>query len=91
LQANRLRVLGDGVLLHTQASLVANRAALKRPAVMAVAVEMLEYFEAHQRAEGYFMVVANIRGGSLEDVGRKLRGRLETLRQGLEIRGRQRI
>lgn len=82
LQANRLRVVSDGIVLSTQASLIANRAALTRPAVRAVAVELLEYFEAHQRAEGYFMVVANVRGASLEDVGRKVT--LQTTLGGLQ-------
>lgn len=72
LQQNRLRVLEDGVILHTQASLVANCNSLKRPEVMDVAIEMLEYFEAHRRAEGYFMIWANVRGQSLEDVGRTI-------------------
>jgi len=70
LQQNRLRAIEDGVILSTQASLVANREALKRPEVMDVAIELLEYFEAHQRAEGYFMIWANVRGQSWEDVGR---------------------
>jgi ATP phosphoribosyltransferase len=70
LQANRLRMIDGGVMLTTQASLVANRAALDRPDVRAVAVEMLEYIEAHQRAEGVFMIWANVRGASYEDVGR---------------------
>lgn len=70
LQQNRLRVLDDGVILTTQASLVANRESLQRPEVMKVAIELLEYFEAHQRAEGYVMIWANVRGKSLEDVGK---------------------
>ncbi len=70
LQQNRLRMLGDGVILHTQACLIANRDALRRAEVMRIAVELLEYIEAHRRAEGYFMVWANVRGASLEDVGR---------------------
>jgi ATP phosphoribosyltransferase len=72
LQQNRLRPIEDGVILHTQASLVANRDALKRAEVMKVAVELLEYFEAHRRAEGYFMIWANVRGQSWEEVGRLL-------------------
>lgn len=82
LQQNRLRVIEDGIILKTQASLVANRVALQRDDVLAVAVELLEYFEAHQRAEGYFMVVANVRGASMEDVGRKVT--LQTTLGGLQ-------
>jgi len=70
LTQNRLRLLDDGVVLTTQAALVANRDALERPAVMRVAVELLEYIEAHQRAEGFFLIWANVRGASFEDVGR---------------------
>ena len=67
---NRLRMLSDGVMMHTQAALVANRESLARPEVMRVAVEQLEYFEAHRRAEGFFLIWANVRGKSFEDVGR---------------------
>ncbi len=70
LQQNRLRMLSDGVILHTQACLIANREALRRPKVLRSAIELLEYIEAHRRAEGYFMVWANVRGDSLEQVGR---------------------
>lgn len=73
LQQNRLRPLTDGVILKTQASLVANRAALARPEVMQVAATMLEYFEAHLRAEGYVMVFANMRGDSAQAVAHAMR------------------
>ncbi|MBO9345970.1 MAG: ATP phosphoribosyltransferase [Chloroflexi bacterium] len=72
LQQNRLRAIEDGVILHTQASLIAHRNALKRPEVMNTAIELLEYFEAHQRADGYFMIWANVRGQSWEQVGQLL-------------------
>ncbi len=66
---NRLRMLADGVMLHTQACLIANRESLRRPEVMSAGIELLEFFEAHQRADNYFMVWANVRGKSMEDVG----------------------
>lgn len=69
LSQNRLRMVSDGVILHTQACLIANRESLRRPEVMNAGVELLEYFEAHQRADNYFMIWANVRGKSLEDVG----------------------
>ncbi|MCS7062115.1 MAG: ATP phosphoribosyltransferase, partial [Anaerolineae bacterium] len=72
LQQNRLRALSDGVMLFSQAALVANRAALQRSEVMHVAVALLEYFEAHLRAEGQVMVFANMRGVSAEEVAHKL-------------------
>lgn len=70
LTQNHLHMLRDGTLLHTQSALVANRHSLARPEAMRVAIELLEYFEAHQRAEGYFLTWANVRGTSFEDVGR---------------------
>jgi ATP phosphoribosyltransferase len=69
LSQNRLRMVSDGVMLHTQACLVANRESLRRPEVMNVGIELLEYFEAHQRADNFFMIWANVRGKSLQDVG----------------------
>ncbi len=82
LQQNRLRALSDGVILASQASLVANCASLRRPEVMQVAVTLLEYFEAHLRAEGQVMVFANMRGASAEEVAHKLH--LQTTLGGLQ-------
>lgn len=73
LQQNRLRALADGVILQTEATLVANRDSLKRPEVMSIATMLLEYFEAHLRSEGYVMVFANMRGGSAEEVAHAMR------------------
>jgi ATP phosphoribosyltransferase len=72
LQQNRLRALQDGVMLHTQACLIANRSAIKKAHVLQTAETMLEYIEAHLRAENFFMVIANMRGNSAEDVAHKL-------------------
>lgn len=73
LQQNRLRMVSDGVVLPTQACLVANRHSLSRPEVAQVAGVLLEYFEAHLRAEGQVMVFANMRGESAEAVAHALR------------------
>jgi ATP phosphoribosyltransferase len=73
LRDNRLAPLTDGVILHSQACLIANRQALKTcPEVLAVARELLEFFEAHLRAERYFMVTANMRGDSPEAISRRM-------------------
>jgi len=73
LRDNRLTPLTDGVILRSQACLIANRAALNtRPDVLAVARELLEFFEAHLRAECYFMVTANMRGDSPEVISRRM-------------------
>ncbi len=73
LRDNRLTPLSDGVILRSQACLVANRYALKsRPEVLAVARELLEFIEAHLRAERHFMVTANVRGGSPEAISQAM-------------------
>lgn len=63
LRDNRLRPLPDGYILHSQAVLIANRAALQsNPAALKLISQMLEYIEAHLRAEENYLVVANMRG-----------------------------
>lgn len=73
LRDNRLTPLTDGVILRSQACLIANRQALKsRPEALAVARELLEFIEAHLRAERYFMVTANMRGESPEAISQSM-------------------
>jgi len=70
---NRLRPLPDGVIQKSQAVLIANRKALQsRPEVLEMARRLLEYIEAHMRAEDNLMVVANMRGESPEAIASKL-------------------
>ncbi|MBI5567397.1 MAG: ATP phosphoribosyltransferase [Chloroflexi bacterium] len=69
LRDNRLRPLPDGVILKSQAVLIANRSALQqRPEVLAVARQLLEFIEAHLRAQGSYLVFANMRGDSPEAI-----------------------
>jgi ATP phosphoribosyltransferase len=73
LQDNRLRLLEGGVILRSQAALIANRAALRqRPEVLEVARTLLEFTEAHLRAKDRVMVVANMRGESPEAIAERL-------------------
>jgi ATP phosphoribosyltransferase len=73
LRDNRLRPLEDGVIIHSQAALVANRAAIEtRAEVLDVARELLELIEAHLRAEERLSVVANVRGESPEGIARSM-------------------
>jgi ATP phosphoribosyltransferase len=73
LRDNRLRPLDDGVILQSQAALIANRQALaQRPEVLAVARELLEYMEAHLRAENAYLVFANMRGETPEAIARRM-------------------
>ena len=73
LRDNRLRPLEDGVILHSEACLIANRAVLRaRPEVLAVARTLLEFIEAHVRASGHVMVVANMRGESPQAIAERM-------------------
>ncbi len=73
LRDNHLRPLADCVVLRSEAVLVANRAALRRrPAALAIARHLLEYIEAHLRAQGSYLIAANVRGESAEAIGRRM-------------------
>lgn len=75
LHENRLRALDDGTIVSSQAILIGNRAALKtRPDVLAATRQMLEFIEAHLRARGQYMIFANMRGHSMEDVAARVFG-----------------
>lgn len=69
LRENRLRPLDDGIIVESQAVFVGNRAALNaRPDLLAATRQMLEFIEANLRARGQYMIFANMRGTSTEDI-----------------------
>jgi ATP phosphoribosyltransferase len=71
LRDNRLRALDDGIVIRSQATLIAHRPALQsRPQVLALARTLLETIEAHLRAEEHLSIVANMRGESPETIAR---------------------
>ena len=73
LRENGLRALPDGVILESEAALIANRPALKkRPEVLAIAHRLLEFIVAHLRARENAAVFANIRGESPEQIAAAL-------------------
>ncbi len=73
LRDNRLKVLEDGVILESQACLIANREnLLASEAVMEVAHQLLEFIVAYLRAENNVAVFANIRGDSPEAVAERI-------------------
>ncbi len=73
LRDNRLRALQDGMILTSQAALIANRAALKNnPQVLKVARYLLEFFEAHLVAADNLAVFANMRGTSPESISEQI-------------------
>ena len=73
LKDNRLRALSDGVIQPSQAALIANRKALQtNPNALEMARRLLEYIEAHLRAEENLLVVANMRGVSPEVIAQRM-------------------
>lgn len=73
LRDNHLRELQSGVILHSQAILIANRAALeRRPEVLELARQLLEYIEAHLRAQECCLVFANMRGDSPQEIAGRM-------------------
>jgi len=69
LRDNRLKILQDGLILESQACLIANRNNLQEsPAVMAIARQLLEFIVAYLRADNNVAIFANIRGDSAEIV-----------------------
>ncbi|XP_021740540.1 ATP phosphoribosyltransferase 1, chloroplastic-like [Chenopodium quinoa] len=73
LKENNLKEIEGGVVLQSQAVLVASRKSLvNRKGVLDTTHEILERFEAHLRAEGQFTVVANMRGSSAQEVAERI-------------------
>jgi len=76
LRDNHLRPLSDGQILASQAVLIANKQTLQtRPEALDIARQMLEYIEAHLRAQGSYLVTANMRGDSPEAIAEAMQGR----------------
>jgi ATP phosphoribosyltransferase len=73
LRDNHLRIIENGLMLKSQACLISNRQALrKNPEVLEVAHKLLEYFEAYLRAQGSYVVTANIRGDSPQSIAQRM-------------------
>ncbi|KAL3515694.1 hypothetical protein ACH5RR_022596 [Cinchona calisaya] len=73
LRENNLKEIEGGVILESQAVLVASRKSLvQRKGVLDITHEMLERLEAHLRAIGQFTVTANMRGSSAEEVAERV-------------------
>lgn len=73
LRDNRLVALTDGCLITSEAVLIANRHSLSnRPEALQAARHMLEFFEAHLRANENLSIFANIRGSSPEAIAESI-------------------
>uniref|UniRef100_A0ACD5WVW0 Uncharacterized protein n=1 Tax=Avena sativa TaxID=4498 RepID=A0ACD5WVW0_AVESA len=73
LHENNLKEIEGGVILESQAALVASRKSLnRREGALEISHEMLERLEAHLTASGKIMVTANMRGNSAEEVAERV-------------------
>ncbi len=69
LRENHLKPLVDGVVLSSQACLVANRTALQtQPVVRETARTLLELIDAALQGKKYYSITANMRGKSAEAI-----------------------
>jgi len=76
LRENHLKLLENGCILESQASLVANRHALKtRPAALNAAQTLVELLVAYLRAVEQLSVFANVRAESTEKLAAQLAGK----------------
>lgn len=73
LRENRLKRIGAGTILESQACLIGNKKLLlEDPDKLHTTRIMLELIEARLRAQKYLSITANIRGESPEAIGRSL-------------------
>ncbi|MFN2138245.1 MAG: ATP phosphoribosyltransferase [Candidatus Promineifilaceae bacterium] len=73
LRDNHLRPLEDGLILRSEACLIANKTRLReREDVLAVARIVLEFTEAYQRAQGSYQITANMRGRSPQEIAQRM-------------------
>lgn len=82
LRENLLRELEDGTVLDSSMQIIGNRKLLAEDSdygerLRGLTRELLERTEAHLVGRGMFNVIANIRGSSMVDVGRKLGGQTD--------------
>ena len=75
LRDNRLRAVEDGLILTSQACLIANRNSLKsRPDVLTMARQLLEFIVGHLRATSNVAIYANMRGDSPRAIAKRMFG-----------------
>ena len=73
LRENHLKILTDGVIIESQASLIANRKALQAsPDHLNTVRTLVEYIDAAHHGRGFFQLIANVRGEDAETVARNV-------------------
>ncbi|MBE3560351.1 MAG: ATP phosphoribosyltransferase [Ktedonobacteraceae bacterium] len=90
LRENHLKLLKDGVVLHSQATLIGNARLLKQnPPALRVAETMLELIEARTQARNRSMVTAYVHAGSdeeMQQIYERMSQRLKSVVSGVEFR-----
>ncbi len=75
LRENQLKPLSDGVLVESNACLIANRYALRdRPEALDAARTLLEYIDAALNGRNFYQLTANIHGHSAEAIAHAVAG-----------------
>ena len=78
LRENRLKTLEGGTILSSQSCLIGNTTTLVQSTeALRLAREFVEMLESHMRAEPYYRLTANVRGGSPEEVSATVLSRPE--------------
>lgn len=73
LRDNRLKILTDGLILQSQACLIANRNSIKSDRkTLTIAKQLLEFIGAYLRANNNLSIFANIQGDSPEIIAAKI-------------------
>ena len=90
LRENRLKLLDDGDVLHSQACLIANARLLhQEPRALKLTETLLELIDARMGARNHSQLTAYVRGESFEAMQQtcaRLNQRLKSLRSGIEFR-----
>lgn len=73
LKDNRLKKIENGRILGSQAVLAGNKHVLQsNPKALSIAKQLLEFFEAYQRAENNMSIFVNIRGENKHEIANKI-------------------
>lgn len=72
LRDNHLKMLPGGLLLESEACLIANKEKLRNKQTLQVATQLLEMIGAHLRGKQNLAVFANVRASSVEEISEKI-------------------
>ena len=73
MRENRLKAIGGGTILESQACLIVNKGAVAAGVEgLALARTIVEFIEAHLESEGFYSLTANMRGETPEEIASHL-------------------